>query len=329
STAGNNKAFRAIALAPVGGVVTIPGAPTGLTATAGNAHVALSWNSVSGATSYNVKRATISNGPYSTIASPTSNTYDDTTAVNGTTYFYVVSAVNSAGESSNSAEASGTPFVPATPPTGTGSANPGSVEAGSSTTLTVSVTPGANPLSTGIAVRANLSSIGGSNAQAFTDNGNNSFSFNATVTNSTTAGLKSLPVTITDAQSRTGTTSISLTVTVSQTAPTGVAAATPGSVLPGASTTINVTVTPGTNPASSGITVTGDLSSIGGSGAQVFADNGGNAFSFMATVASTTSVGAKSLPITIADAQTRNSVTNAALTVRPPSTVKISQVYGG
>src|SRR5439155_3241368 len=108
---------------------------------------------------------------------------------------------------------------------------------------------------------------------------------------------------------------ISLTVTVSQTAPTGVATATPGSVLPGATTTINVIVTPGTNPPSSGITVTGDLSSIGGSASQSFTDNGGNAFSFTATVASTTSVGAKSLPITITDVQGRNSVTNAALTV--------------
>src|SRR5207253_4867761 len=67
ASAGTNKAFRAIALAPTGAVVTIPATPTGLTATAGNAHVAVIWNAVSGATSYNVKRATVSNGPYSTI----------------------------------------------------------------------------------------------------------------------------------------------------------------------------------------------------------------------------------------------------------------------
>ncbi|MDQ6801663.1 MAG: lamin tail domain-containing protein, partial [Acidobacteriota bacterium] len=306
-----------------------PATPIGLVATAGNAHVALSWNAVSGATSYNVKRAAVSNGPYSTIASPTSNAYDDTTAVNGTTYFYVVSAANSAGESTNSSEVSATPFAPSISPSGTGSANPGSVMAGGTTTLTVNVTPGANPPSTGLAVSANLSSIGGSSAQSFTDNGNNSFSFSATVSGTTSPGTKNLAVTITDAQGRTGPASIALTVTVSQTAPTGVATATPGSLLPGATTTINVTVTPGSNPTSSGITVTGDLSSIGGSASQSFTDNGDNTFSFTATVASTTSVGAKSLPITIRDADGRNSTTNASLTVRPPSTVKISQVYGG
>src|SRR5205085_520341 len=37
----------------------------------------------------------------------------------------------------------------------------------------------------------------------------------------------------------------------------------------------------------------------------------------------------KSLPITVSDAQARSSTTSASLTVRPPSTVKISQVYGG
>jgi hypothetical protein len=331
ATAGTNKAFRAIALAPTGGAaVTPPAAPTGLTATAGNAHVALSWSAATGATSYNVKRATVSGGPYTTIApSITTTSYDDTTAANGTTYFYVVSAANSGGESANSSEVSATPVAPSTSPSGSGSANPSSVQAGNSTTLTVTVTPGANPASTGIAVRADLSSIGGSSTQAFTDNGGNSFSFVATVSSGTTAGAKTLPVTITDAQSRTGSASIALTVTASSTPPTGIASTSPGSVLPGATSTITVAVTSGSNPASSGITVTGNLSAIGGSASQAFADNGGNSFSFVATVAGTTSVGAKSLPITIADAQGRSSTTNASITVLPPTTVKISQVYGG
>jgi DNA/RNA endonuclease G (NUC1)/fibronectin type 3 domain-containing protein len=95
-----------------------PPAPTGLTATAGNAHVQLGWNAVGGAASYNVKRGTAPGGPYSTINSPGTNSYDDTTAVNGTTYYYVVSAVGAGGEGANSSEASATPQAAPAAPTG-------------------------------------------------------------------------------------------------------------------------------------------------------------------------------------------------------------------
>lgn len=87
----------------------IPPTPTGLVATGGNAQVSLTWNASSGATSYNVKRGTATGGPYTTIHSPTTNSYTDTTVTNGTPYFYVVSAVNSGGESANSSEATATP----------------------------------------------------------------------------------------------------------------------------------------------------------------------------------------------------------------------------
>ena len=85
-----------------------------------------------------------------------------------------------------------------TPPTGTGSANPSSLQAGASTLLTVGVASGTNPASTGLAVTADLSLIGGSAAQQFFDNGTNGdvtagdniFSFNATVASGTTPGAK-------------------------------------------------------------------------------------------------------------------------------------------
>ncbi len=95
---------------------TIPPPPTGLTATAGNGQVSLSWSASAGATSYNVKRGTVSGGPYDVIGSATTTTYTDNTAANGTTYFYVVSAVNSAGESGNSTEVSAIPQAPPSPP---------------------------------------------------------------------------------------------------------------------------------------------------------------------------------------------------------------------
>jgi hypothetical protein len=95
---------------------TVPAAPTGLTATPGNNQVSLAWNPSSGATSYNVKRSTTSGGSYTTIATGvTSTSYVDTTAVNGTTYYYVVSAQNAVGESGNSNEVNAMPQAPTAP----------------------------------------------------------------------------------------------------------------------------------------------------------------------------------------------------------------------
>ncbi|MBV8515437.1 MAG: hypothetical protein JO260_09065 [Acidobacteria bacterium] len=98
-----------------GGTVTIPAAPTGVTATAGNAQVAIAWTASSGATSYHVKRSTASAGPFTQISAPTTTNFTDATVTNGTTYFYVVSALNSAGESANSTAASAKPTAPTQP----------------------------------------------------------------------------------------------------------------------------------------------------------------------------------------------------------------------
>jgi len=91
-----------------------PGVPTGLTATAGNEQVALTWSASSGATSYNVGRATTAGGPYTTISSPNATGYTDSSVTNGTTYYYVVSATNSAGTSANSSQVSAAPSGPVT-----------------------------------------------------------------------------------------------------------------------------------------------------------------------------------------------------------------------
>ena len=93
-----------------------PSAPTALTATAGNAAVALSWTAPANAASYNVKRSTTSGGTYATVAGGVTGTaYTDPNAVNGTTYYYVVSGVNSGGEGANSNQASATPIAPGGP----------------------------------------------------------------------------------------------------------------------------------------------------------------------------------------------------------------------
>ena len=89
--------------------LAIPSTPSGLTYATVNDHLGLTWNNTVKATSWHVKRATTTGGPYTTIATTTTTSYDDTSAVNGTLYYYVVSAINSMGESANSSEILGTP----------------------------------------------------------------------------------------------------------------------------------------------------------------------------------------------------------------------------
>jgi fibronectin type 3 domain-containing protein len=93
-----------------------PSVPLGLNAVAGNAQVALNWSTAAGATSYIVKRSTTSGSGYVSIVTNATTTYTNTSLANGTTYHYVVSGLNAAGESANSSQASATPQIPA--PTG-------------------------------------------------------------------------------------------------------------------------------------------------------------------------------------------------------------------
>ena len=102
-------------------LVAVPGAPTGLTATATNGQVTLVWSRAAGAASYNVKRSITSGSGYTTVSSAgtvTGTNYMDATVTNGTTYYYVVSATNSAGESINSAQVSALPKAPPSAPAG-------------------------------------------------------------------------------------------------------------------------------------------------------------------------------------------------------------------
>ena len=86
-----------------------PPAPTGLTATASDGQVSLSWSASSGATSYNVKSSTTSGGSYTTVMNVATTNFVATGLTNGTTYYFVVSALNMGGESANSSETNATP----------------------------------------------------------------------------------------------------------------------------------------------------------------------------------------------------------------------------
>jgi hypothetical protein len=96
----------------------IPAAPTDLTATAADSQVGLHWaappsgNIASNATSYSIWRSLTNGGPYAMIASNvTTLIYNDSNLNNGTTYYYVVTSANGAGESADSVQADASPKV--------------------------------------------------------------------------------------------------------------------------------------------------------------------------------------------------------------------------
>jgi beta-galactosidase len=95
----------------------VPDAPAGVMTATGDGQVTVSWDVTPGATGYNVKRSTSSSGPYTIISANTAALgFVDTNVSFLTPYYYVVTALNSSGESLNSAEVGATSdaFVTAT-----------------------------------------------------------------------------------------------------------------------------------------------------------------------------------------------------------------------
>lgn len=106
----------------------------------------------------------------------------------------------------------------------------------------------------------------------------------------------------------------------------GTGLATPDTVNPGQNSLLTVSVTPASNPASTGITVTTNLSTIGLSSTQTLFDNGtngdttagDNVFSYLVTVPIGTLNGSRNFPSVISDAQARTANAGIALNVIAP-----------
>jgi fibronectin type 3 domain-containing protein len=100
---------------------TLPSAPTDLIAQAGDSYVNLNWEAPSSdggfpVTNYRIYRGTTSGEETFLFEGGNALSYNDTSASNGITYYYWVSAVNQVGEGPNSNEAEGTPLgVPSEP----------------------------------------------------------------------------------------------------------------------------------------------------------------------------------------------------------------------
>jgi hypothetical protein len=104
---------RILTVGEIAGLVAPPAAPTNLVATIGDASVVLSWSASSNATSYFVKRSTVSGGGYTAIATNTSLICTNAGLTNGALYYFVVSALDTFGESTNSTQVSARPTSPA------------------------------------------------------------------------------------------------------------------------------------------------------------------------------------------------------------------------
>jgi hypothetical protein len=108
-------------LAPSITLSLVPGAPAGVSATAGDSLVTVNWQAGSGSSgaSYTVYRSLLSGTGYIALADCSNLsvfTCSDDTAVNGTTYYYVIRATNTFGTSTNSSEVSATPTAANSPP---------------------------------------------------------------------------------------------------------------------------------------------------------------------------------------------------------------------
>lgn len=189
---------------------TAPSAPTGVSATAGNGQVTISWSDVTGATSYNLYMASQSGVTKSNYSSKTggmahtgvTSPYTLTGLTNGTTYYFVATAVNSAGESSESSEVSAAPAAPNNNPTISSGPTVAPSNIVTSGTATVSVTASdADGDTLSYSWAASSGTISGTGSSV-------------TYAAPSTAGTYTISVTVSDGKGGTASGSVNVAVTV-------------------------------------------------------------------------------------------------------------------
>ena len=185
-----------------------PAAPTGLTPTAGNAQIALSWGTVSGATNYAVYRGTAAGGEalIPVASGLTGTSYTNTGLTNGTRYYYTVVAYNATGQSSASAEVNAVPAAAgcaAAPSAPTGLAASSTTSTGTTLSWTA-VTPPANCSISNYTVYKNGASIGTATSTSMVVTGlspSTTYSFTVAASDSVGTGGQSSSINVTTAAS--------------------------------------------------------------------------------------------------------------------------------
>ncbi|MFA5076239.1 MAG: carboxypeptidase regulatory-like domain-containing protein [Patescibacteria group bacterium] len=108
NTSNETITAQADHLTTFGIITNVPDAPTSPSAEADGTEITLCWNTSTGATSYNVYRSDEEDGTYTAVGSNESTGYTDSDLEGETTYYYKITAVNSAGESAYSEDTNAT-----------------------------------------------------------------------------------------------------------------------------------------------------------------------------------------------------------------------------
>ncbi len=215
--------------------------------------------------------------------------------------------------------------------------SPSTGASGDTAVVTATIIEG-TPASPPYTVMVDASQVNAGTVQLFDDGpagghgdavaGDRIFTNSVTIGAGTPNGAKQLISTVTDSANPSESSTCSTTLTVNTVALAATGSATPATNVPlGSTSVLQINVTPATGPASTGIQVSADLSSIGGSATQQFYDDGShgdptpgdNQYTFTATI--TGPAGNYNLPFNVSDAQSRSASGTIAISTYDPSSV--------